>query len=185
MVTPAHPDQAADAAAEMTAAFRAAMGNYPTGVAIVTTKTADGEPVGLTINSLASVSMDPLLLLWSVANSVNSAGAFIEGGLFAVHLLGAHQSDTAMTFATKGHERFTKHRWGWSERGLPILQDSAAVFECALYRAVEAGDHTILIGEVLQVAQADRAALLYHRRGFHSVAPLPVCAEPLTVTQGW
>lgn len=176
---------AQDAAADMKSAFRAAMGNYPTGVAIVTTKNADGVPVGLTVNSLASVSMDPLLLLWSVANSVNSAAEFINGTGFAVHLLGAHQSDTAMTFATKGHERFSRHDWGWSERGLPVLQDSAAVFECALHRAVEAGDHTILIGEVLFVAQADRAALLYHRRGFHSIAPLPVCADPLTVTQGW
>lgn len=169
----------------MKTAFRAAMANYPTGVAIVTTTTAAGDPVGLTINSLASVSMEPLLLLWSVANSVTSAPEFVDGAGFAVHLLGAHQSDTAMTFATKGHERFTKLRWGWSERGLPILQDSVAVFECAQYRAVEAGDHTILIGEVLHVAQADRAALLYHRRGFHSVAPLPICAEPLIVTHGW
>lgn len=177
--------EATDLAAERRQAFRTAMGNYPTGVAIVTTTTSDGAPVGLTINSLASVSMDPLLLLWSVDTSVSSAPEFVGGTGFVVHLLGAHQSDTAMTFATKGCERFSRHRWEWSERGLPILDDAAAVFECALYRTIEAGDHTILIGEVLDVAQADHSALLYHRRGFHAVAPLPSPAEPITVTTGW
>ncbi len=161
-----------EAAAARRQAFRAAMGNYPTGVAIVTTRSATGAPVGLTINSLASVSMDPLLLLWSVDNTVTCAPEFTAGSGFAVHLLGAHQSDAAITFATKGEDRFARHAWRWSDRGLPILADSAAIFECRLHQTVEAGDHTLLIGEVLDVAQADHDALLYHRRGFHSAAPL-------------
>lgn len=174
-----------DAAAARRNAFKVAMGNYPTGVAVVTARARNGAPVGLTINSLASVSMDPLLILWSVDNSVSSAPEFIEGSGFAVHLLGAHQAEAATTFATKGCERFSRHGWCWSERGLPILDDAAAVVECSVFRTIEAGDHTILIGEVLEVGHADHSALLYHRRGFHAVAPLPTPAEPITAAPGW
>lgn len=114
------------------------------------------------------MSLDPLLLLWSVDNAVGCATEFVLGSGFAVHLLGAHQFDAAVTFATKGQDRFAQHEWSWSQRGLPILAGSAAVFECELDRAVAAGDHTLLIGRVLDVVHTDHDALLYHRRAFHS-----------------
>ncbi|MCM3569478.1 flavin reductase family protein [Neobacillus mesonae] len=151
--------------------FKQVMGNYPTGVTIVTTKTQDGTPVGLTVNSFASVSLDPLLLLWSIDHGVSSIKAFTKGGKFAVHVLAENQAELCQTFARKNVDRFSKCSWNLSSNGLPILEGTLGVFECQTYKAVEAGDHTVLIGEVIDL-KVDKAKnpLLYHRRVF---GPIP------------
>jgi flavin reductase (DIM6/NTAB) family NADH-FMN oxidoreductase RutF len=150
-------------------AFKHAMANYPTGVAVVTTMARTGVPVGLTINSLASVSLTPLMLLWSVDRRASCAQEFVQGNGFAVHVLADEQQDHCATFASPLEDRFDRHAWHLSERNLPILDGAAAVLECALWRAIEAGDHTILLGNVLEVSVEDRDPLVYHRRSFGSI----------------
>ncbi|KKB34249.1 flavin reductase family protein [Bacillus thermotolerans] len=157
--------------AEKQAVFKEVMGNYPTGVTVVTGVTEDGTPVGLTVNSFASVSLDPLMVLWSIDHGVSTIKAFTEGGKFAVHVLAGDQKDLCMTFATKGVDRFSQCKWEMSENGLPIIEGAFGVFECETFKAVEAGDHTVLIGNVKDI-QIDKSKdpMLYHRRAF---GPIP------------
>ncbi|SDI27297.1 NADH-FMN oxidoreductase RutF, flavin reductase (DIM6/NTAB) family [Alteribacillus persepolensis] len=147
--------------------FKEAMGGYPTGVTIVTSKNEKGEPVGLTVNSFASVSIDPLLVLWSIDHKVSSLGAFKNADGFAVHILAGDQQELCKTFATKDTNRFSLHEWSISKHNLPVLADTFSVLQCKTFKQVEAGDHTILIGEVqdIQITK-DKEPMLYHRRNF-------------------
>ncbi|WP_144461017.1 flavin reductase family protein [Siminovitchia fortis] len=149
--------------------FKEALGNYPTGVTIVTAAKEDGTPVGLTVNSFASVSLDPLLILWSIDHRVSSKDAFINGENFAVHILAADQVELCKTFATPNVDRFSKCSWNMSGHNIPIIDGAFAVLQCRLYKAVEAGDHTIIIGEVLDIDIEKRDPMLYHRRNFGSI----------------
>ncbi|KRF67250.1 oxygenase [Bacillus sp. Soil768D1] len=151
--------------------FKQIMGNYPTGVTIVTTVTEDGTPVGLTVNSFASVSLDPLMLLWSIDHGVSSLKAFTEGGKFAVHVLAGEQQELCKIFASKHEDRFSACEWSFSENGLPVIEGAFGVFECKTFKAIEAGDHTVLIGEVIDLKVAEeKDPMLYHRRVF---GPIP------------
>lgn len=151
--------------------FKQIMGNYPTGVTIVTTVTEDGTPVGLTVNSFASVSLDPMMLLWSIDHRVSSLKAFTEGGKFAVHVLAEEQSELCKVFASKVEDRFGQCNWKLSENGLPIIDGAFGVFECETFKAIEAGDHTVLIGEIVDLkVNPEKDPMLYHRRVF---GPIP------------
>ncbi|EGQ25709.1 MULTISPECIES: flavin reductase family protein [Sporosarcina] len=150
--------------------FKDIMGNYPTGVTVVTTTTGDGVPVGLTVNSFASVSLDPLMLLWSIDHRVSSLKEFTEGGKFAVHVLAGEQSELCKTFASRHEDRFSTCNWHQSENGLPIIEGAFGVFECKTFKAIEAGDHTVLIGEVVDLkVDSSKDPMLYHRRVFGSI----------------
>ncbi|WP_227937702.1 flavin reductase family protein [Alkalihalobacillus deserti] len=146
------------------------MGNYPTGVTVVTTSDEQGVPVGLTVNSFASVSLDPLLVLWSIDHKVSSLDIFKNAGKFAVHVLAGDQQDLCKLFASKDMDRFSNCEWNSSEYGLPVVSGAFAVLQCKTFKQVEAGDHTILIGEVLDIQLDDKEAMLYHNRKF---GPIP------------
>ncbi|PIC57708.1 oxygenase [Sporosarcina sp. P12(2017)] len=153
--------------------FKQIMGNYPTGVTILTTTTEEGTPVGLTVNSFASVSLDPLLVLWSIDHRVSSLESFTKGGKFAVHVLAGEQQELCKTFASKVEDRFANCQWELSSNNLPILEGTFGVFECKTHQVIEAGDHTILIGEVVDLqVDKDKDPMLYHRRVFGSVPPV-------------
>ncbi|WP_158735745.1 flavin reductase family protein [Alteribacillus sp. YIM 98480] len=151
--------------------FKEAMGNYPTGVTVVTSSNEKGEPVGLTVNSFASVSIDPLLVLWSIDHKVSSLDAFKQADGFAVHILAGEQQELCKTFASKDTDRFGTCEWSISEHNLPVISDAFAVLECKTFKQVEAGDHTILIGEVQNIQiDKEKDPMLYHRRCF---GPIP------------
>ncbi|MFJ5623015.1 flavin reductase family protein [Peribacillus loiseleuriae] len=154
---------------EKQALFKEAMGNYPTGVTIVTATTTNNEPVGLTVNSFASVSLDPTLVLWSIDHKVSSIKAFTEGGKFAIHILAGEQQELCKTFASKNVDRFSQCEWEFSANQLPIIQGAFAVLECKTFKTVEAGDHTILIGEVTDIQIEKKNPMLYHRRHFGAI----------------
>ncbi|TVZ84651.1 MULTISPECIES: flavin reductase family protein [Aeribacillus] len=152
--------------------FKEVMGNYPTGVTIVTTTSEDGKPVGLTVNSFASVSLDPLMVLWCIDHKVSSFNDFIKSGQFVVHILAGEQQELCKTFASKGVDRFSKCHWAFSDNKLPIIEGTFAVLQCKTYKTVEAGDHTILIGEVQEIQiDSNKDPMLYHRRHFASIPP--------------
>jgi flavin reductase (DIM6/NTAB) family NADH-FMN oxidoreductase RutF len=152
-----------------TSRFKEVMGNYPTGVTVVTTVDELGVPLGLTVNSFASVSLDPLLILWSIDKRVSSYETFIKTGKFAVHVLAGDQSDLCMLFATKGTDRFNNCEWKLSEHNLPIISGASGVLQCKTYKTIEAGDHTILIGEVFDIQNENTDPLLYHKRKFGEI----------------
>jgi flavin reductase (DIM6/NTAB) family NADH-FMN oxidoreductase RutF len=149
--------------------FKEALGNYPTGVTIVTTFAEKGVPVGLTVNSFASVSLDPLLVLWSIDHRASSLEAFTKGDKFAVHILAADQVELCKTFAAPNVDRFAACEWSTSEYGLPVIEGAFAVLQCKMFKTVEAGDHTVLIGQVSDIKVENRNPMLYHRRHFGSI----------------
>ena len=131
------------------ARFRRIMGHYPTGVTVVTAVDRDGTPVGLTANSVTSVSLDPPLVLVCVSEKSSSLSAILANGAFAVNILGAGAAATAVRFAEeKRTDRFHDVPFTVREGGGPVLEGAVAWMTCGLYRTFEAGDHVILVGKV-------------------------------------
>ena len=149
---------------EQVAHFKEAMGNYPTGVTVVTAFDANKKPMGLTVNSFASVSLEPLLILWSIDKRVSTYSDFLATEKFSVNILAADQSDLCTLFSSRVADRFSQCDWKESDLNLPVLSNSLAVLQCKAVQQIEAGDHTILIGEVLEVQNESKEPLLYHRR---------------------
>lgn len=159
-----------DAQSTNVSLFKEAMGNYPTGVTVVTAFDENDKPIGLTVNSFASVSLDPLLILWSIDKKVFTYDTFKKIDKFAVNILASDQKDTALLFATRDADRFGNSKWDTSEFGLPILKETLASLQCKTFQTVEAGDHTILIGEVMDIHVEEKDPLLYHAR---NIGPFP------------
>jgi flavin reductase (DIM6/NTAB) family NADH-FMN oxidoreductase RutF len=148
------------------------MGSYPTGVTIVTTADPQGEPVGLTVNSFTSVSIDPLLVLWCLDHRSGSFQAFQRSQGFAVHVLAAEQEAACWAFAGKETDRFSKIDWRWSEHQLPLISGSFGLLQCKTVQKVEAGDHTIFIGEVVDLDRDEKKdPMLYYRRNVGAIPP--------------
>ena len=152
----------ADLPAFEATAFRKALGNFATGVTIVTTNDAVGEPVGVTASSFNSVSLTPPLVLWSLAKAAHSRPAFTESGHFAIHILTVDQEQLANRFAMSGADKFRDLGWDEGQLGSPILRDHAAVFECTTRHEYDGGDHIIMVGEVVAFEARDEAPLLFH-----------------------
>jgi len=140
-------------------AFRNALGSFTTGVTVVTAMTADG-PIGMTVNSFASVSLDPPLVLWSPAKSSSRYGAFTGASHFAIHVLGADQDHLSAAF-TRGGNGFDGIEVRFNDEGVPVLPGTLARFECAEQAQHDAGDHTIIIGRVLRVAHRQGEPLCF------------------------
>lgn len=153
--------------------FRTALGMFATGVTIVTARTADGELVGLTANSFNSVSLDPPLVLWSLARAAASMPAFSTGSHYAINILGADQQELAKRFAAKGVDRFADLEFLDGVGGAPLLAGAAASFECFNRSRYEEGDHVIFVGEVERCTHnAGASPLLYHGGKFYTEHPL-------------
>lgn len=148
---------------DQVAAFKLALGNYPTGVTVVTTS-HETKPIGLTVNSFASVSIDPLLILWSLDKKSQLHSYFTNASHFAVNILASDQEQLCTLFASKIPDRFAQAQWSTSSLGLPILHDTAAILQCKTFQQIDAGDHTIFIGQVQDITNAQKEPLLYHRR---------------------
>ena len=153
--------------------FRTALGMFATGVTIVTATTAEGRPIGLTANSFNSVSVEPPLVLWSLARAAASLPAFSTGSHYAINILAADQKLLAERFAVKGGDR-----WGGVEftRGCgdaPLISGAAATFECYNRSRYEEGDHVIFVGEVERCTwRAGATPLLFHGGRFYTELPL-------------
>lgn len=142
--------------------FRNALGRFATGVTIVTTLDAAGRPVGLTANSFNSVSLDPPLVLWSLARRSANLPAFEAAGRFAVNVLAADQRDLSDRFARPVEDRFAGVDWQAGAAGIPVLAGATACFECTTDNRIDGGDHVIFLGRVDRFHHADREPLIYH-----------------------
>ncbi|WP_445558194.1 flavin reductase [Ochrobactrum sp. BTU1] len=155
-------------------ALRRAFGTFVTGVTVITTRSADGSPRGMTANSFTSVSLDPPLLLVCVAKSASSYGAFTDAGCFAVNILHEGQVDVSNVFASKSPDKFQSVNHDRVHTGAPVLTDSLTWFDCTAVNAVDAGDHAILIGQVRAFGTSPLAPLGFCRGRYASVKdPLP------------
>ncbi|MCK0198157.1 alpha/beta fold hydrolase [Ancylobacter sp. 6x-1] len=153
-----------------TRAFRQALGSFLTGVTVVTTRQADGEPRGFTANSFSSVSLDPPLVLVCLARTASSFETFTAAGHFAVSVLSAVQRDVSALFASKQPDKFAQSRWHEGPAGSPVIDGAAAWFDCRRHSIVEAGDHVILIGEVAGFGASAAAPLGYCRGAYVDLA---------------
>ena len=128
--------------------LRDAFGSFLTGVTVVTTQDKNGEPLGFTANSFSSVSLDPPLLLISLAKTSRNYEAFTSASGFAVNILAEDQKDVSQTFAMPVEDRFATVSWENGPHGSPVIDKVAAWFDCSTHQVIEAGDHAILIGKV-------------------------------------
>lgn len=147
-------------------AFRQALGCFATGVTIITTRAQNGDPIGLTVNSFNSVSLNPPLVLWSLAKTSRNLPHFLAHGHWAVHILASDQEHLSNRFAKAGDHKFADQDFTVGAQGEPLLAGCAARLQCRTQATHEGGDHIILIGEVLHFERAERAPLVFHSGGY-------------------
>jgi 3-hydroxy-9,10-secoandrosta-1,3,5(10)-triene-9,17-dione monooxygenase reductase component len=164
--------------AARTRQFRTALGSFATGVTIVTTRSAAGEDIGLTANSFNSVSLDPPMVLWSLARKSLSLPAFLESGYFAVHVLAVTQEDLSVTFATRGAEKFAGLNVTRGAGGIPLIPGCSALFQCKTAFNYEGGDHVIFVGEVQEFEHFNRAPLVFHSGRYAVAVEKPASTAP-------
>lgn len=143
--------------------LRTAFGSFMTGVTIVTTAGTDGQPRGFTANSFTSVSLEPPLLLICIGKTAASVDVFARAQGFAVNILSEAQKDTSVLFASKRPDKFEVARWRSGPFGNPLIEGSAAWFDCARHQVIDAGDHIILMGHVEAFSYSDANPLGYAR----------------------
>ena len=143
--------------------FRQAMGNFATGITIVTTRDREGEPRGLTVNSFTSVSLDPVLVLVCFDKNLSSLQAFKDSMRFGVSMLAENQEEVSRLFAKRDSER-PASLYFEGKLGTPLVKNSLAVMECETVATYPGGDHLIFLGEVknAEVVQPNHP-LLYFR----------------------
>ena len=153
---------------EQTALFRDAMANFPSGVTIVSTTDDAGCPRGFTASAFSSVSMDPPLVLVCVAKSAESYPAFAQTQRFAINILKREHLDLAMRFAKKGMDKFAGGGFEMNndDDAPPYLSDALVSLICDTYSVCDAGDHSILIGEVQRTHISPAKPLVYFNRDF-------------------
>ncbi len=152
--------------------FRSALGCFATGIAVITTTAPDGAPVGVTVNSFSSVSLDPPLVQFCLGRAAMSFAIFMAAPAFAVNILAEDQEEMSARFS----RREPLDRWNgvatetWGS-GVPILSGSLATLECDREHLVDGGDHVIVIGRVRRLAaRAGGNPLLYFRGGYARLA---------------
>ena len=159
-------------------AFRNALGQFATGVTIVTARGASGECVGATVSSFNSVSLDPPMVLWSLDKRAYSRAAFESSTHFAVHVLTLEQRELAERFARRGVDKFATLPCLPGLGQAPLLPDCAACFECVTRHQYDGGDHVIFVGEVERFEHLAGSPLLFHGGAFAQTRKLAPEAPP-------
>jgi 3-hydroxy-9,10-secoandrosta-1,3,5(10)-triene-9,17-dione monooxygenase reductase component len=139
--------------------LRKTLGTYTTGVAIVTAALDNHLPVGMTINSFCSVSLEPALVAWSIGRSAASFKAFARCNAFTISVLTSSQAILAKRFATRGADKFAGIEYG--DPAGPVIPDAGAWLRCSLYRQVSLGDHLMLVGQVEEFERQDARPLVF------------------------
>ena len=129
--------------------FRQGLGLFPTGVTIVTTQPESGEPIGMTVSSFNTVSMNPPLVLWSIDRSSLSLEAFSKCEQFAINVLSKEQQELSNRFASKGADKFANTPFTKGVGNSPLLKGCIAQLECKTWQTYDGGDHIIIVGEVI------------------------------------
>lgn len=153
--------------------FRGALGQFATGVTVVTTVAADGRKVGMTANSFTSVSMEPPLVLWCPSKRAPSLGDFEDATHFAINILASDQHVLSRQFATPATDKFAGAETTEGIAGVPLLDGSVATFQCRTVSRHDAGDHVIYVGEVEEYTYDGGAPLVFHAGKYHATASHP------------
>jgi flavin reductase (DIM6/NTAB) family NADH-FMN oxidoreductase RutF len=151
------------------AQFKLAMSHFASSVTIVTTE-HEGKLYGLTVTSFASLSLHPPLVIVCIEKSVKSHDAFVASMKFGVSILGSEQSDVSNRFASKKlDDKFAGAATRRGELGVPLIEGALCTIECRVRDQLPGGDHSIFIGEVVDVRAREGAPLVYFRSGYHNI----------------
>lgn len=143
--------------------FRRTLGFFATGVTVITARSTNAQPIGMTCNSFASLSLEPPLVQWSLAKSSRNYASLCAATHFAIHVLDASQQALCRQFAAKEGSRFENVEVEVGLHELPLLTRYHARFECEAYARHEAGDHTIIVGRVLRLCEQQGEPLIFYR----------------------
>ncbi|GAB7007700.1 flavin reductase family protein [Nocardioides sp. AN3] len=152
--------------------FRDALGHFASGITTITS-TKDGEPIGLTCQSFFSVSLEPALVSFSVGVSSSTYPAIREAGRFCVNLLSRDQVHISNQFGSRSDDKWRGIGWQPSNAGNPILDNCLAWVDCELTSEYPAGDHLIVVGQVLEISHApnrEQSPLLFFKGRYHALA---------------
>jgi 3-hydroxy-9,10-secoandrosta-1,3,5(10)-triene-9,17-dione monooxygenase reductase component len=152
--------------------FRRVLGQFATGVTIVTASDGD-EPAGVAANSFTSVSMDPPLVLFCVGRTSSTWPRIERAHKFAVNILGDHQEELSRLFATKGADRFAATEWHIGVGGSPVLDECIAYLDCEFWAEYDGGDHIIVVGRVLDLGVTHDAGPLVFYQGQYGRFTMP------------
>jgi flavin reductase (DIM6/NTAB) family NADH-FMN oxidoreductase RutF len=153
-----------------TRSLRDALGEFATGVAVVTACSRDGQPVGVTINSFASVSLDPPLVLWSLGLQSPSMAVFEACSHYAVNILAADQVELSQRFSQSQNDKFSGIETKVGAGGTPLLPGCCAWFECRNELRYPGGDHVILVGHVENFSRQEKSPLIFHGGQYRKLA---------------
>ncbi len=151
--------------------FRRALGNYATGVTVVTARGRSGNPVGMTANSFASVSLDPPLVLWSVDKSAPEADDFRTASHYAIHMLRQDQQQLSHTFGDDSVDKFADLKIARGVADLPLLDGYSARLQCEVVSRHIEGDHIILVGQVLDIRIESAEPLVFFDGVYRRLQP--------------
>ena len=141
--------------------LRKTLGKYSTGVTVVTSIDNHRNPIGMTVNSFTSVSLQPALVLWCIDKKQPSYNSFMNAEGYAVNILSKDQNDICYKFASQLDNKFQNVDWKISENGFPLLKNSLAWFDCKKWNYYAGGDHEILVGEVTSFDSLELEPLTY------------------------
>ncbi|HEX4402745.1 MAG TPA: flavin reductase family protein [Galbitalea sp.] len=161
------------------ALFRETLGHYPTGVAVVTAVTADGDPVGMVVGTFSSVSMNPPLIAFYPMSNSRSFAQLRNAEAFCINVLASDQEAFCRKFATSGENKFEDVGWRPAPLGSPILDGAVSWIECTFEDVREAGDHFIVLGRVEDLAvERSTLPLLFFQGGYGRFSPGSFIATP-------
>lgn len=154
-------------------ALRRALGRFATGVTVMTTRDGAGRPQGLTVNSFASLSLDPPLVLWSIGLAQPSRPAFDAGRRFAVNVLSEQQVALSKRFSRSAEDKFAGLEWQDGLGQVPLLPGCLATFECIATVQYDGGDHRLIVGRVERFRHAEGRPLLFFAGSYGAVDDHP------------
>jgi flavin reductase (DIM6/NTAB) family NADH-FMN oxidoreductase RutF len=151
--------------------LRDTLGLFPTGVTVITASTPeDGSPLGITVSSFNSVSLDPPLILFSVAHSSYSLPALLAAECFAVNVLHEGQREVSTRFARALEDKWSTTSWIRGRTGVPLISGAIATFECNPHAHYDGGDHVIVVGRVVHIAASGpQRPLIFFRGRYNSL----------------
>jgi flavin reductase (DIM6/NTAB) family NADH-FMN oxidoreductase RutF len=151
--------------------FRRTLGQFATGVTVVTTRDAAGQPLGLTVSAFCSVSLEPPLVLVCIDHRSDANRGLRQSGAFAVSVLAEHQEDVSRRFAAAGPEKLDGFPFLDGPLGLPLVPGAVAHLECRVRSFHEEGDHAVWVGEVHASVAHPGSPLLYHSGSYRRLVP--------------
>lgn len=158
--------------------LRNALGNFATGITVITARSDNGETIGITANSFNSLSIDPPLILWSLDKRSLSYPIFSVVKYFSINVLASDQMDISNHFATQQKDKFSSIDYEAGLGGAPLLKGCVARFQCSTKDIIDAGDHWLFIAQVEAFDTHTKSPLCYHKGSYSMLSPHPVTIKP-------